>query len=235
MTMTRCGSALDSFKHYIANLSQGRAFVIIAHSQGTSHATRLIQQEIDNTSELRARMISALLIGGGVSVPENADVGGSFQNIPLCREPSQLGCVVAYRSFSATNPPSMSRASDGQISACTNPAALGGGTALLTGSFLATRIDSFFVYPVAGTGITAPWVLYRNYFEAECVLGGADRTWGFASARTRRICVIGSSTLDGVAGSTLGLGLHVLDYHLALDDLVELVGKQAAAKAAANP
>jgi hypothetical protein len=227
--------AVDSFKHYIANLSQGRDFIIIAHSQGTSHATRLIQQEIDNTPELRARMISALLIGGGVTVPENADVGGSFQNIPLCKDPSQVGCVVAYRAFAATNPPSMSRAAGGQISACTNPAALAGGAALLKGSFLATRIDSFFVYPVAGTGITAPWVLYRNYFEAECIRGDSDQYLEIRFGDDPEDMRERFLDLDSVAGSTLGLGLHVLDYHLALDDLVDLVGTQAAAKRAANP
>ena len=38
---------------------------------------------------VRKRLISALLLGGNVAVPEGGDVGGDFKHIPACRKPKQ--------------------------------------------------------------------------------------------------------------------------------------------------
>jgi hypothetical protein len=226
---------VDGFKHYIANLSQGRDFVILGHSQGTSHAIRLIQQEIDGVPELRARMISALLIGGRAAVPVDAPVGGSFQNVPLCERPDQYNCTIAYRSYSEDMPPSMSRAPSGQVSACTHPGALGGGAALFKGAFFGTQ-GSAFAQMRGTSGITTPWVLYRDLFEGECMrVGDGDQFLAIRMADNpddQREAPVDFSSVTGVS---LDLGLHVLDFTFPEDDLIDLVGQQAAAKAAANP
>jgi hypothetical protein len=73
----------NAFKYYVEHLSAGRKFVLIGHSQGTGMLTGMMMQDVDNDPALRARLISALLIGGGITVPETAAVGGTFQNIPL--------------------------------------------------------------------------------------------------------------------------------------------------------
>ena len=60
--------------------------------------------------------------------------GGDFQNIRACRSRDQLHCVVAFSTFNAPVP---SNAVFGRTTApglevlCTNPAALGGGSAKL--------------------------------------------------------------------------------------------------------
>ena len=74
--------------------------------------------------------------GPRCSVPQGKDVGGSFQHLPLCRQPSQVNCVVTYVSFRATSPPPANTrfgkvTEPGMVAACTNPAALGGGSAAL--------------------------------------------------------------------------------------------------------
>ena len=55
-----------------------------------------------------------------------------FKSMPLCQSASQTGCVIAYASFRDTIPPPagslFGKASGDQIAACSNPAALGGGT-----------------------------------------------------------------------------------------------------------
>jgi hypothetical protein len=38
-----------------------------------------------------------------------------------------------------------------------------------------------------------------------------------------------------VVGASQGLGLHVLDFNFVLDDLIDVVAAQAAAKAAKSP
>jgi hypothetical protein len=35
---------VESFKHYIANHNKGRDFVLMGHSQGSVHLTRLLQE-----------------------------------------------------------------------------------------------------------------------------------------------------------------------------------------------
>ena len=59
------------------------------------------------------------------------DVGGSFAQVPACRDPGQFGCVVSYASFRESSPPPdgtfFARAqSPGTEALCTNPAALAG-------------------------------------------------------------------------------------------------------------
>ena len=61
--------------------------------------TQLIASEIDPNPDVRGRLVSALLLGGNVTVAAGQDVGGDFQNIPACRSADQTGCVVAYSSF----------------------------------------------------------------------------------------------------------------------------------------
>ena len=60
---------------------------------------RLLKSQVDPKPAVRARMVSALLMGGNVTVPIGKTVGGDFKRIPACRSRSQTGCVVAYSSF----------------------------------------------------------------------------------------------------------------------------------------
>jgi hypothetical protein len=105
------GDALKAWQYYLTNYNKGRPFVLIGHSQGTGVLRRLIQEQIDGNAELRAKLVSALLIGGDVVVPEGADVGGDFQNIPLCRAATDTGCAVAYSTFRSTAGPRRTAAS----------------------------------------------------------------------------------------------------------------------------
>src|SRR5581483_3489841 len=66
-------------------------------------------------------------------VPRGKDVGGAFQRIPLCRSDKQTGCVITYSSFRANQPPPENSMfgrvpEKDMVAACTNPAALAGGS-----------------------------------------------------------------------------------------------------------
>jgi hypothetical protein len=80
-----------AFRYFIAHQSQGRPFILAAHSQGTGHALRLLQDEIIGTP-LQQRMVAAYLIGG--YAPHDYDTIG----LPVCDAPRQTGCVLAYNT-----------------------------------------------------------------------------------------------------------------------------------------
>lgn len=214
---------VDSFKHYLANYSQGRDFVLLGHSQGSGHLTRLMKDFIDNDPKLRQRLISALPIGSGVTVKKGDVVGGSFQNIPLCTSGDQLGCVITYRAYAASSPPAAGAASSATESACTSPAQLNGKGKLFSGSYFYARPTNF-MRPNFGPQFTEPFALFRNLFEGECVDGNLLISYHKDPADQRREYV----SLQGGGG----MGLHIMDFHFAVDDLLEVVSKQIAARAA---
>jgi hypothetical protein len=85
-----------AFKHFIAEFSQGRPFIIASHSQGTHHAMRLLKEQVDPSAELRGRMVAAYAIGGRI----NQAAITSMQHIPVCDSAEQAGCVIHWDTFS---------------------------------------------------------------------------------------------------------------------------------------
>ena len=129
----------DAWKYYLEHDNQGRGFVLIGHSQGSGILTKLIHNEIDG-KPIQARLVSAILTGTNLKVPKGKDVGGDFAHIPLCHASTQIHCAIAYASFRSTIPPPahsfFGKVDDEKMSAaCTNPAALGGGSGELHSYF----------------------------------------------------------------------------------------------------
>lgn len=85
---------LRAFDYYLANQNNGRPFILASHSQGSLHATRLIQERIATNPELRKRLVVAYVVGA--SLPESADIG-----LPVCKSASQTRCFVDWNSASA--------------------------------------------------------------------------------------------------------------------------------------
>jgi hypothetical protein len=220
------GDVVKAWQHYLTNFNKSRPFVLIGHSQGTGVLRRLIQEQIDGDAELRARLVSALLIGGDVVVPEGADVGGDFQNIPLCRAPTDTGCAVAYSAFRSTaGPPANSRFGKpragmaGRV-ACNNPAALAGGSAVLNP-----------YYRVGGGGFPNPpavstrYIAVPSFIRGECVYRD-----GYSFLEITVTTDPADQRPDDIGGDlTPDWGLHLVDVHLAMGDLVTLVKAQIAA------
>ena len=89
----------SAFLEYLAKYNKSRGFVLIGHSQGSLMLEALIQELIDTNPALRSKLVSALLMGGNVLVPEGKLVGGTFQTVPACQAATEIHCVVAYSSF----------------------------------------------------------------------------------------------------------------------------------------
>ena len=199
--------------------------MLIGHSQGSFLLTQLIKQQIDTNPAVRRRLVSAVLLGGNITVPVGKDVGGSFQHVPACRSNHQTGCVVAYSSF--LDPPPANAVFGrtrvaGQQVLCTNPAALGGGSAPLSPEFPTT--DTGLLGSVAGTASAAgtAWVNYQGLYTGQCQSsGGAD--WLAVTPTPGDTRPLVTQQL----GPTWGL--HLVDVNIAYDDLTTLVGDQVEA------
>jgi hypothetical protein len=229
----------DAFKYYIDHDNQGRGFVLIGHSQGSFILAELIRQEIDG-KPLQSRMISAILPGTTVAVPPGKDVGGGFQHVPLCKSASQTGCVIVYASFRSTVPPPENTlfgrvAAKDMTAACSNPAALGGGSGELH-AYLSAGGQT-----IAGAGgtpkkwasegtIDTPWVSVPGLLTARCATN--------ENATFLEITVhpdAAGKRAEDISGDLMGAngqvqanwGLHLIDMNLAMGNLVDIVGQQA--------
>src|SRR5262249_55186643 len=103
--MIAYGDVLDAWKTYMAQDNDGRGVVLIGHSQGTGLLVALMKQEIDPQPKVRDHVVSAILMGGTVSVPQGNLVCGGFQNFPVCTRALQSGCVISFSSSPAAQPP----------------------------------------------------------------------------------------------------------------------------------
>ncbi len=101
---TAYGGVLSAFRDYLAHDNHGRGIVFIGHSQGSSMLIPLLAHEVDAKPAVRKRLVSALLMGGNVTVKRGRATGGDFSHIAACHAATQTGCVVAYSSFDGTPP-----------------------------------------------------------------------------------------------------------------------------------
>jgi pimeloyl-ACP methyl ester carboxylesterase len=232
-------SVARSWHDYLEHFNDGKPIVVLGHSQGSAVLINLLQREVDNDQGLRARLVSALILGGNVEVPTGDDVGATFQHIPACRAPTQTGCVIAYSSFPAQPPPdavfgiagqgidaAANQTSTGDTEVlCTNPASLGNpdATAALDPYFWIADRPSRKV-------LTTDWVAFPELYTAQC--RHAD------SASWLQINDIGAATDTRTRLSLTNgpqWGYHAYDINVSLGNLVSDVNTEVAAYLAAHP
>jgi hypothetical protein len=233
---------LSAWKTYLRNYNQGRGVVLIGHSQGTFVLRELIHQVVDPKKNVRKRLISAILLGGNVTLASGRDIGGDFHHIPACRRARQFGCVIAFSTFNSPVPDNTKFGRPSTLAEpglpttgdvlCNNPAALRGGSAPLTTVFptqpfapgttigLATGLVGMPEPPNA----TTPWFEIQGYTGA-C---SADN-----NAHVLQISPIdGAPTLHPVPDQTWGL--HLVDANIALGNLTDDTAVEAKAWLRAN-
>jgi hypothetical protein len=235
----------DAWRYYLEHDNRGRGFVLIGHSQGSFILAELIRNEIDG-KPIQSRMVSAILAGATQSVARGKQTGGSFKNVPLCRSATQTGCVITYVSFRSTTPPPANTrfgkvTADGMAAACTNPAALDGGSGELH-AYLATEGSTIVQttapkpWVVPERPVETPWVSVPGLLTARCASNEhatfLEVTVHGDASDPRTDDIIGDL---GAPGQILtDWGLHLVDMNLAMGNLVEIVGRQAKAWTAAN-
>ena len=95
----RYNDVREAWRTYLKKYNKGRGVVLIGHSQGSFVLRQLVTKEIDPKPAARRKLISAVLLGGNVTVKKGKDVGGDFKHVRACRAAKQLGCVVAFSTF----------------------------------------------------------------------------------------------------------------------------------------
>lgn len=242
MTVDRAlvyNDVLDAWKYYLEHDNKGRGVVLIGHSQGSNVLIELIKQEIDG-KPIQDRIVSALLLGMNVAVPKGKDVGGAFQKMPLCHSAHQTGCVISYVTFRENAPPPANTLfgrvpGEGMVAACTNPAALAGGSGELHAYLLArgnvsTASDAK-TWVTPAQPIKTPFVSVPGLLSATCV---ANEKGSYLALKVngnpadpRTDDIDGDIVTNGQVQANWGL--HLIDVQAALGNLVEIVGQQSKA------
>ena len=213
------GDVRDAWHTYLRRFNHGRGVVLIGHSQGTFVLRELVRREIDRRPAVRRRLISAVLLGGNVN-------SGDFRNVPACRAERQLGCVVAFSTYGGPVPQDslFGRPEDGHEVICTNPAALGGGTAPIDPVFPSAPFAPGTIGALtAAVGAPMPsvstaWRSFPGSYSAHC-----------SNANGANVLQIsprgGAPALNAVPAPNWGL--HLTDGDIALGNLTGLARRQA--------
>ena len=203
------GDVRAAFRTYLRKWGRGRGVVLIGHSQGTYVLRKLIADEIDTNRRLRGKLISAVLLGGNVT---NRD----FKRIPVCRRATQTACVIAFSAFNEPVPENaiFGRAPGGSKVVCTNPAALGGGSAPITSIYPSEPFAPGTTIGAAtgALGVTqpqppTPWAEIAGAYTARCSSAGGASVLQIGARP-------GAQSFKAVPDATWGL--HLADANLGL-------------------
>src|SRR4051794_18133783 len=235
--LTAYNDVAAAWKEYMRRYNHGRGVVLIGHSQGSGMLQELVHQKIDRFPKIRSRLLSAILLGGNVTVQAGRNVGGVFKHVPACRSGRQTGCVIAYSAFNKTPPDDaifgkgsgvlteafgLTPPPNPQV-LCTNPAALRGGSGALktlapTAPFNGTiGLGISILYNGSPPTAATPWVSPTDHYTGQCVQSNG--------ANVLLISPVGAARqLTPVPDDRWGL--HLADVNIALGNLVDVVGSE---------
>jgi len=80
-----------AFQYYLDHYNQGRPIIIASHSQGSTHAQKLLKEFFDGRP-LQKKLVIAYVVG--MYMPENA-----LNSLKKCTDSLQTGCVCGWRTF----------------------------------------------------------------------------------------------------------------------------------------
>lgn len=78
-----------AFLEYLKT-NQGRPIILAAHSQGSTHAIRLLKEFFDG-KPLQKQLVAAYVIG--MRIPDD------FSSLKMCNDSTSTGCIVGWRSY----------------------------------------------------------------------------------------------------------------------------------------
>lgn len=232
------GDVEAAFRHYMRHYNNGRPVVIVAHSQGSVYAIELLKREFEGRP-LERQLVSAIIPGWKVEVPQGRVTGGTFRSLPLCTSPGQTGCVVSYVSYrQGHEPPAdavLGRAEGaGNTIACTNPAALGSTARVPLDSYFYTESNESMPSRVTWSSSGPPpaqFVHTTGLATAACVNQGRLGYLSLGVNADPR-----DARADDIPGEIFfwrwtfeGWGMHTADMNAPQGDLIRMVARQSAA------
>ena len=81
----------SAFLYYLEHINQGRPIIIASHSQGSTHAERLLKEFFEN-KPLKRRLVAAYIIG--MAIPKTY-----YMDLRPCGDSAETGCFVGWRTF----------------------------------------------------------------------------------------------------------------------------------------
>jgi hypothetical protein len=81
----------NAFQYYLDHFNKGRPIIIAAHSQGSTHAQRLLK-EFFESGPLKTKLVVAYI--PGMYIP-----GDYFTTLKMCTDSMQTGCIVGWRTY----------------------------------------------------------------------------------------------------------------------------------------
>ncbi len=94
----------SAFDYYMANLNNGRPFILAGHSQGSNLLLWLLERRMGNPAYLR-NMVAAYVIGWSVT----QDDLDAHPHLVMCNSATQTGCIVSYNTQGPQATTSMAR------------------------------------------------------------------------------------------------------------------------------
>jgi len=93
-----------AFEYYLKNYNKGRPFIIVAHSQGSAVAKRLLAGYLKDNPDVYKRMIAAYIVGQSITPQYLAE----NPHLKYATGPADTGVIVSWNteaeSIAATNP-----------------------------------------------------------------------------------------------------------------------------------
>jgi hypothetical protein len=222
-----------AFHEYMTAFNKGRDFVLLGHSQGSHMLRRLVQREVESSPDVQKHLVVAILLGalGDITVPKGQLVGSSFKSTPLCTQDTERDCVITVNTFAKGYEPTSTYGMSfgvgpGQDIGCTNPAALGGGKAMLGGAYFYDKYHAALAPPVT-TGVSTTFGVFGDYFTGQCVPNANGYSFFEVDAEPNA----GDKRTNPVPFGNLLytpaiLGLHLLDYSFPMQELLDAVRKR---------
>jgi hypothetical protein len=243
--LTAYEGVLSAFLEYMHKFNKGRGVVLIGHSQGALMLENLIKQQFDGNAALRKQLVSAVLLGGNVLVPEGQREGATFTHVPTCASATETSCVIAYSSFLKEPPENafFGRPSSpllggpvppGLEVVCVNPTLLEQNGAV--GNLLPYAPTTAFPGSIGAGSPTptaaTPWVESLGSATAQCKHENGA-TWLNVALKEGlpQSVVEDLAAHNEVAEELIGpeWGLHLYDVNIALGNLVNTVAIQTQA------
>lgn len=81
----------QAFTYYLEHYNRGRPIIIASHSQGSTHAIRLLKEFFED-KPLVHRLVAAYV--AGMAIPQ-----GYFSDLPLCKDSASTGCLLGWRTL----------------------------------------------------------------------------------------------------------------------------------------
>ncbi|WP_306253174.1 DUF3089 domain-containing protein [Parvularcula sp. IMCC14364] len=233
-TKMRYADITDAWETYLRDHNNGRGVVLIGHSQGASMINDLLENNIIGTPAEKL-IVSALPIG--ISSHIDRESGKAAGLLP-CAEAGQTGCIISYVSFRETSPPPADSFfgetnSEGDAALCVNPAALSGAEGQLNSYLSAQNVSDPSNQPVFADGVdvATPFAAVPGLLSAAC-----EQTESHTYLAISINADPDDPRTDDIQGDLLfqgavqkQWGLHLIDMHLGMGNLIDIVRQQAEA------